>query len=261
MKKRLLFGLPVLAALALFAAACGGDDDDASSDEKNTEATKDAGGSTDGDKTSATATGDDKDSGDGKLTGNGADELKKLSKDLKGKTFSATYEAETTDSAKKVSKGTLVTAQKDKKAYTQIDGAFAGSEDLGNLVVIDDGEFSFLCSDSGGEKSCIKTKSTGGDDSFTFNATSLVEDLDDDLKVEKDKDQKIAGVDSKCFKLTDATTNGLACFAKDSGIMTFVDGTDDTGTRFVLKATKVSTSVPDSLFAPPKDYEIVDLGG
>jgi hypothetical protein len=259
MKKRLLFGLPLLAALSLFAAACGGDDDDASSGDK-TEATKSAGGTTGGDKASATA--DATSSGDGKLTGNGADELEKLTKDLKGKTFLVTYDMEVTDADKKTSKGSLTSAQKDKKTYTKFDIAEGATDDLpGNFAVIDNGEFSFICSDSGGEKSCLKSKSTGEDSGFTFSADSLVGDLDDDLKVEKHKDQKIAGADSKCFKLTDSTTSGLACFAKDTGIMTFIDGTDEDGMRFILKATKVSSSVPDGQFEPPKGYEVVDLGG
>ncbi|MFN0148245.1 MAG: hypothetical protein ACKVT1_17225 [Dehalococcoidia bacterium] len=260
MKKRLLpglFALFALSSLGLF-AACGGDDDDTTDKTPTTASTSEP----KGEGTAASGTGQataGATTGGGEITGSGADELKKLSAEAGKKTFSANYDMDVVNTDKSVTKRKITVAYKSPKLYTQLETTDGPKDELGSFIIIDDGKNSFLCSGSGSGKACIKSKSDGTAEDF-FSLNSLIGDVEEKTVVTKLKDETIAGVASKCFNIKDSTTEGVACFGKDNGIMTRADQTDGTG-KTTIKATKISTNVDDKQFEPPKDYVVTDLGG
>ena len=225
--------------------------------------TKAASSQPDGEKTAASSTGQATaaaTSGSGSLSGSGADELKKLAKSANQKTFTVSYDMEVTGADKKATKGKMTFAQKPPKSYTAFETTEGPSDSIGSFIIIDDGTNSFLCSSSGADKSCLKSKSGGGTASDVFSLNSLISSIEGKTEVTALKDQKIAGADSKCFRIKDSTSEGTACFAKDSGILTLADGVDTDASKTTIRANKVATNVDDKIFEPPKDYTVTDLG-
>lgn len=233
MKLRLMLLLAAFAALSMTFVACGGDDDDDSGDDTSS--------SSNDDETTT--------SGGGEVTGSGANDLKKYAKDLTGKTFLVTYEYEQ-GTGSEATKGTMTLGQKDGKSYMKlVDGS-----DL--FIIIDDKTNSFLCTKSGSDETCLKSKSEG--DTGMFSLQDVLGDLDADIKVTKLKDQKIAGKDGACFKVEEeGTADGTMCFDKKDGFLLLVD-TEEAEDGVSLKATEVKTSVDDKTFEPP--YKVTDLG-
>ena len=71
--------------------------------------------------------------------------------------------------------------------------------------------------------------------------------------------RKIAGADSRCFTIKEASGNqSLACFSKGDGVATYVENKGASGGLTKITANKISTSVDDSLFAPPAGAKVID---
>lgn len=233
MKLRLMLLLAAFSAISMTLVACGGDDDDDSGDDTSS--------SSSGDATTA--------SGSGEVTGSGANDLKKYAKDLSGKTFMVTYDYVQGSGAEET-KGAMTIGQKDGKSYMKL---VEGNDET---ILIDDKTSSFLCSKSGGDEGCLKSKSTGG--AGPFSLEDVLGDLDQDIKVTKQKDQRIAGKDGACFKVEEeGSANGTMCFDKKDGLLLLIDSEEDED-GVSLKATKVDTSVDNKVFEPP--YKVTDTG-
>jgi hypothetical protein len=232
MKLRISLALLSLAAVAgLASAACGGGDDKSNGNTSNP-------------------------AEDG-LAGPGAKALRDLAKDLTGKSYHAVYKIENDDGAGKTDKGTLTIAAKPPKsafAVSTVDSDGAKTD----FNSFQDDKFSYLCTkDDDGKGECIKSKVTDPtEDAGIFDIGSLLTSLEGDEKttVTEIKGRKIAGADSKCFAIKDSTSEGTACFAKATGIMTFVDSNDN-GSLLKIEATKIDDKPDDKLF------EVLDLEG
>ncbi|MEP6871764.1 MAG: hypothetical protein ABI939_07925 [Anaerolineaceae bacterium] len=244
MNKLLTLGFAALALGALALAACGGDDDDS----KTT--TKDEPGHV------ATAEPTKKD-GDGQVTGSGADALKKLAKDLSTKTYQVTYDFDQVDKDKTTTKNTLIIAQKPPKSLTSF------SEPGGSgvaITIISDGTTKYTCAKQPNTPGqCQKSKVDATKPLGNFlSLDSLLKTLGDDLNVTSAGSRSIAGLDSQCFnaKGKDVGDEGIACFSKKDGLVTFIDSKDKNGSTTHIEATKASSSADDSLFVPPTGYTI-----
>jgi hypothetical protein len=266
MKKHLLLVLAALAAVSLLSIACGGDDDDKGSDSADSGARGADQAKPDEKKPDQSKSDPTKDAGKdngGNLTGSGADALKQLAKKIDTKPYSVTYQIEFTDAEKKTQKGTLALSQKPPKSATVIHMTEGADPSFGgDIMLIEDDKFSYMCTDSPGTgKSCFKTKKDANNP-FSGNFVSvdnLLKDIELKTNVTEVKSQTIAGSDSRCFKVKDAASEGTTCFAKDSGIMTLAEGFNTGSGSMSLKATKLTTNVDDKLFQPPADYTITEL--
>lgn len=269
MKLRNFLLVPALAVTMLTMAACGGDDDDdAGTDPTATtaatstsdEATTASGTSTSapttpgGDATtepttasggSPTSTGGN--SGDGNLTGSGADELRALAADLSKKTYTVTYEF-TEGTEDDLTTGSLTLYQKPPKSATSY------STDAEVFTIIDDGVNSWICSKNTGDEegSCLKSETTGSlTTAAAFDLDSALDDLEFNLNVTEEGDEKIGGRDAACFTIEEeGFEESRACFDKKDGFLLLLDQTDDAGGKYEIRATNVSNSVDDSVFEP-----------
>jgi hypothetical protein len=249
MRTRLPLGFLTLFALIAFAglAACGDDDDDSAR-------SNDAGDNgSSSEKPGA--------SGDGSLSGSGADSLRKLARDATKKTYVADYEFEGEDEEGKKQTGKMVIANKPPRSAFNVTTTDADGVTT-VFISFEDQEFSFICTREGnGDGQCLKTRAEADNPlSGAFDINSLLNSLEtgDSARVTEIKGQKIAGQESKCYTIEDASGKGTACFAKESGIVTLIDSADG-GSLIKLKATKVSEKVDDALFSPPADWEVTDL--
>jgi hypothetical protein len=262
MKKQLLLSLAALAAVSLLAAACGGDDDDKGSGSASGSA-KSAGQTKSDEKKPDQAKSDPTKDAGGNLTGSGADALKQLANKMENKAYSVTYQIEFTDADKKTQKGTFSLSQKPPKSATVIHWTEGADPNLGgDMTLIEDEKFTYICTDSAATgKGCFKTKKdTSNPFSGNFlNVDNVLKDIELKTDVTEVKGQTIAGSDSRCFKVKDATGEGTTCFAKDSGIMTLAEGFNSGTGAMLLKATKLTTNVDDKLFQPPSDYKITEM--
>lgn len=261
-KPWLLLTLSALALSSLAFVACGGDDDDGGDSDSSSSSKDEKKDSEKKDDEKTTTKDDKKDSGGG-VTGSGADEFKKLAKDATGKTYTATYQLETDDTESGFAKANWTTARKGDKSYTRIE--VAEGEDKGSeILLVDDGKKSYFCNREAKAKtgSCLVSPSTDDGDLGFLSIEELLKESDTSTSVTEAGDRKIAGSDSKCFKFKDSDKNeGTTCFDKKTGIVTALDGTDKDGAKTKMTATKFSASADDSLFAPPKDWEVLDIGG
>ena len=245
----------LFALLAASVAACG--------DDSSTSATPGTSGQTSGSPSSSgpgsSASPAGTKSGTAQITGSGADALKKLANDLSGKTYQVTYQLNMTPKTGTPTAGTMTMSQKPPKSATSID---MGAQ--GKFLIIDDGKFSFTCtSDPSSGPQCIKQKSTGGPNPLAagFSLGSILKNVTDSVNVTSAGSRTIGGIESQCFVVKEADApDGTACFSKD-GILTLVESTSADGSKTVLQASKGSTSVPDSAFAPPDEYKVVDATG
>ncbi len=236
MQTRVFLALLTLFALASLAtAACGG------------------GGESTDDKTVAADDG---------LSGSGADALRSLAKDLTDKSYQAVYDIETDEGDGKTDKGLLTIASKPPKsafAVSTKDSAGVKTE----FLSFKDDKVSYLCTKTGDEPGeCLKGAVTeDGASAGLLDLKSLLSNLEEEAgtTVTEVKGRKIAGADSKCFKIKDARSEGTACFARSNGIMTLVDSVDN-GIILKVQATKLSEKPDDKLFEVPDGYEVIDLG-
>ncbi len=266
-KRWLLLGISALSLASLALAACGGDDDDdgGSDDTENTSATATAPsnatqttGGSGGSASPAATTGS---GGGGGVTGSGADDLKRLAKDLSNKTYSVSYNyTETKKDNTVASKGTFTLDQKPPKTRTAVEGFGAPNEPAQNFILIYDGTNSYTCSKEASAPvgQCFKSSQAGGLGDL-LSLDSILKELDTSLEVKTAGSRTIAGADSQCFDVKEKDSDtSLACFSKRDGIMTFTEVKDtDTGNTTKIEATKLSTSVADSVFAPPQGWTIL----
>ncbi len=249
--KRLLPVISLLVLMAATAAACGGDDNSSAASTSQPQAT--GGTAQPSGEASPAAT---RPAGTAQITGSGADALRQLSKELSGKTYQVTYDFNFTQKGTPT-KGSVTLAQKPPKSSTnfQLEGA-------GNFLTINDGTYDFTCSqDPSGKGQCVKTKG-GASANPLLNAFSLdavLKNLTGDLNVSDAGNRSIAGADSRCFTVKQAnSSDSTACFSKKDGIVTLIDSKAADGGTTLIQATKVSSSVDDSLFAPPSGYTTID---
>jgi len=257
--------MAAMAALSLTFAACGGDDDsgdktDSPTSAATTAATSDPGKTgaqattgSGGTGSATTAPGSNTPSG-GTLTGSGADALKAILNDFSKKSYQGSYDLTVKDSAGVEQKGALTIAFKAPKSYYQF--ALGGGQS-GDIIVIDDGTNSLMCTKIASAGQCQKTKS-GQSSLFSnpFSLSELEKNLSGNTKVTQVADQKVAGEDSKCFQMED--TKAITCFSKKDGLLTKSDITTN-GSKVTLVATKVSTSVDDKLFEAPAGFTVTAM--
>jgi hypothetical protein len=245
-------GLAVLALLALLAAACGDDDDTASK-------TTSAGGTTASGTVAKGGSTASADGTDAPSTGNGVQDLQNAAKNFKNGDFKITYDVTQTDSSGKATSGTMTMAQKDKKSLFQASNFL---DQQGSVAIIDDGSNTYLCTDSP-QKTCLKTGTTGGSAggvADAFRPDVLLGDIDKQgVNIDKAPDQKIAGHDAKCYKVSGNGENGTICIDKKTGFMLLLDGTEDDGTKIKLVAKDVASSASDNDFKPP--YTVQSIPG
>ncbi|MBI2764754.1 MAG: hypothetical protein HYX53_02455 [Chloroflexi bacterium] len=262
MKRYGIVAIAALAAATLIFAACGGDDDSktTATNTATTAATTKRGDSGDAgaNATKAPSPAASATSGGGSISGSGADALKALAKDLNNKTYQVTYDLEIKGTDGSVNKGTLTLANKPPKnsyAY-KLDPSSSGNGPS-DFQIINDGTSSFACTATGGTGQCVKSKASAGSlFANPFNVEQILKELDTSLTVTQDKDQTIAGQDSRCFVTKNQdSTQGTACFSKKDGILMLAIGGDDKS-GVTVRATKYSTNVDDSLFAPPAGYNV-----
>lgn len=263
MKLRNFVLVAALTATTLTMAACGGDDDDASSDDptattaattadseatsRPTNASGDATAqaTTGAESSPTTSSGDD--AGNGTLSGSGADELRALAEDLTKKTYTVTYEFQE-GIEDDLSTGTVTLSQKPPKSATSY------STDAEVFTIIDDGVNSWICSKNteDEEGTCLKSDTTGSlTTESAFNLEDALDDLEFDLNVTKESDDKIADRDAACFTVEEEGFEASrACFDKKDGILLLLEQKDDAGSVYTIRATKVSNSVDDKVFEP-----------
>lgn len=255
MKRYWIVGLAAIALVALGAAACGDDDD--SSKKPAAEATKTDGGASK-EATKEATKGATKEAT--RSSNDGLAALQKAAKDLSKLTYKVSYEISGTDAQTGKIAGTFTLASKPPKSLFGISGDFGQGE--GTFLVIDDGTSSFLCTESDGEKSCLKSKSSGAGATelpTIFSVDDLMKSIGDDstASVKEAQGQKIAGKDGKCFDVKSKEGDGMICFSSD-GLVLLIDGQFE-GSRITLKAKEASGSPTDKDFEPP--YPVIDLGG
>ena len=250
--KSLVTGLAaLLIGASLTFAACGGDDNTS-----KTTATAGGDGKTDSPTTSGGSTYE-KTPGSGQVTGSGADSLRNLAKDLGKKTYQVSYDLEATGVDGKVTKSSLTLAQKPPKSATSITNGAAAS-----FTLINDGTNTFTCIPApagGGQCTKAKADATSPLSGNLFSLDKTLQSLTENVNVSESGSRNVAGADSRCYTIKETNGNdALACFTKSDGIMTYVENKAGSGSKSTLTATKISTSVPDSMFAPPADYKVID---
>jgi hypothetical protein len=235
------FALTALAALSLVAAACGDDD---SSGGASTNTPSSSSGSPGASGTS------------GSSAASGLDALKKAATDLAKTTYKLTYEIKGNDPKTGALDGTFTLISKPPRSV------FAVTSSDGNIVVIDDGTYSYLCIDAEGQKNCLKSKSEGGSSAMPlptlFNVDDIVKNISDDASttVKDAKSRKIAGRDGKCYEVTSKEGTGTLCIDPKDGIVLLIDGTFS-GSRMTLTAKEYSSTPADKDFEPP--YPVTDI--
>lgn len=202
--------------------------------------------------------------GGGQVTGSGADALKALAKDLSGKTYQVTY-AMTITTSTGTTKGNLTLARKPPKSLTMFT-ITESTDALEAVTLIDDGKTTLSCfGDPTGGGTCIKAKSDGSGSLLgsIVSVAAILGSLEDSVDVTDAGSQAVAGADSRCFNVNEKDgSKGIACFTKKDGLLTLLQGKDETeGSETSLRATNVASSVPDSAFDVPKDYSVTDTTG
>jgi hypothetical protein len=225
--------LPVL-LLGLAAAACGGDDTTPS----------------DGSRPTATPAGAGTDGGS---KSDGLSALRNVAQNSNQTTYRVVYDIEGMDPSSGEISGTLTLAAKPPKQLFSLSGEFAGEEST--LTMIDDGESSFLCIETEGNQSCLRSPSGGGGSiplPTILEVEELIETLadDKDATVREVRGQKIAGRDGKCFEIQSREGEGTVCIDEKDGILLLLDGTFD-GARITLRAAEIAGAPSDSDFEPP----------
>ncbi len=270
MKSLLVWLAALLVGTSLTFAACGGDD--STSTKANTPSGGDSGagsatttgGANTSATTAATTTGGST-PGSGQVTGSGADALRNLAKDISKKTYQVSYDLESTAADGKVTKSVITLAQKAPKTASWFT---TGGATTPNAFFINDGTSSFVCTSTPPPGQCSKSKSDptkpspGG-----FSLESTLQALTENVTVAETDGKKIAGADSRCFTIKQASggqasggqlSDALACFSKGDGVATYVENKGANGVLTKITANKISTSVDDSVFAPPAGYKVVD---
>lgn len=250
MKRRWWLGVALAATLAI--GACGGDDDDGDDgggDAADTPTTS----TTDGTKPAGDGDGD----GDGKATATPGDEasptasggdLGDVFADASKLTYLVKYEMEY-EADGTTQKGMMAYAQKPPKVLTRISmGESLGADEM---IFIEDGTNSFMCTKSGAIGQCMKSAGTNGlGETFAvMDMKKLTERVKNDKNIKEVSGQKIAGRDSRCFEgKLEATDNkdAVFCVDKKDGIVTLVESEG-----LKMRATEIATRVDDKEFEPP----------
>lgn len=256
MKIRLLIALGALGLAALAAAACSGDDDAKATPAPSASAAAAAPGQETAVKPSAPAG-----AGGGQVTGSGVDALKKLSTDLRGKTYQVVYDLSrpATGGSTAGTKGTVTISQKPPRTAFKIETPDAGGQ---LIVAINDGKDAYFCiKGTTPEGLCTKASGSGGlaDLANFANVNEILKNLEGKSDVTEARGQTIAGREARCFDVKNsggASGTATACFDKNDGLLLLSETT--TGNEKVtLRATKVTTTVGDDTFALP--YKVQDL--
>ena len=247
MKRRWWLGVALAATLAI--GACGGDDDDDGDDDggdaadtpttSTTDSTKPAG---DGDGKATATPG-----GKASPTASGGD-LSDVFADASKLTYLVKYEMEY-EADGTTQKGTMAYAQKPPKVLTRI--SMGESLGVGEMIFIEDGTNSFMCTKSGAIGQCMKSGGTNGlGETFAvMDMKKLTERVKNDKSIKEVSGQKIAGRDSRCFEgKLEATDNkdAVFCVDKKDGIVTLVESEG-----LKMRATEIATKVDDKEFEPP----------
>lgn len=266
MKPFALVALAALATCAIGLSACGGDDDDKSPAAATAAATtKPAEGGNQPPAAATTAaaatapptTAPAATAGTAGVTGSGADALRSLTKDSGTKTYKGDYAMTIVQSGKTTS-GTMTIARKPPKTYTNFQTTVDGN--AGSFLAIYDGTNTITCIKAGPlGNQCFRSKSStvGTELGAGVDIDEILKDVDESVDATEISSQTIAGQESRCFSLKRKSGDGTACFTKADGILTLVETKDTDGTT-TLKATSVSKTVEDSLFAPPAGANIID---
>ena len=246
-------GLMIVAVLAgSLAFACGGDN-----------GTSDDNGDGNGDQREASdsADGDDTDNG-----GDGGDiesDLRKLAEEFGIKEVKIEYTFSSTGDGSPDDAGTITLYLKPPDAW-RVDI----SSSAGDVIMINSGGASYLCSSEGGIGQCLE--SPLGDVipipflSLFTDPNGLSDFIDVSLSgVDVDRsDRTIAGQDATCFSISgiiDGETGSAEyCFRAD-GILLLLRAEDEGSGVFALEATSVEDSVSDTDLEPP--YDVTEIPG
>lgn len=254
-----------LATALLLAAACGDDNSTKSpADNAVTPGTGSTSAATSADGAKGTSTAPSP------AAAGGIADLQKASKDLKLADYRVTYETMITDAKGAAPSGTMTMAHKGTKSLIVIDGAvFDEDAKAGTITIIDDGTSIFMCSTEQGQKTCLKSKSTGAalnpllGLATTFSAENLVSRFSKDgTSVKSVAGQTIAGRSAKCYEATGPTGKGTICLDSKNGMLLLIDGSDTKDgktTKTVFKAKEATDSPSDADFNPP--YPVTSIPG
>ena len=252
-----------LATALLLAAACGDDNSTKSpADSANTPGTGSTSAATSADGAKGTSTASSP------AAAGGIADLQKASKDLKLADYRVTYETMITDAKGAAPSGTMTMAHKGTKSLIVIDGAFGEDAKSGKITIINDGTSTFMCTEQG-EKTCLKSKSTGAASNpllgfaTAFSAENLVSTFSKDgTSVKSVAGQTIAGRSAKCYEATGPTGKGTICLDSKNGMLLLIDGSDTKDgktTKTVFKAKEATDSPSDADFNPP--YPVTSIPG
>jgi hypothetical protein len=284
-----------LVAMMLSAAACGGDDDDDNGDDDASEENGDTGGggggsgpdgdsdaddeddsengdepdssdddgSTDDDGSSDDDGSDDDDGGGSSGsggTGGGSDDdglelLQQTANALNDGTYFVVYrlQAEGLD-------GTFTFASEPPSTLFGLEGEFEGES--GTFMIINDEEFLWFCSDSGGNQACLKLKA--GDLGFipveiptALQADELAQSFVNapGVTAEPAPGQTIAGIEGDCYNVTSEGDTALICIG--GGVILLMQGSID-GMDLSFEALEVELD-PGQIEITVPDWPVQDL--
>lgn len=188
----------------------------------------------------------------------GLDVLRQLAGNFGKTTYRLVYQVTGTDASGGRVDATLSMAADPPRQLVGIAGDVGGK--VGQFLLIDDGQASFVCVDSNGSQGCLKGKSSGRPTvplpSF-LNVESLMRGIADQpgAGVDDAPDQQIAGRQAKCWDVKGQQGNGRFCVdARDQGTLLLLEGDFGTG-KFSMKAKEVGK--PSSKdFEPP--FKVTD---
>lgn len=186
-------------------------------------------------------------------------ELARTANSLGTATFTAVYDfagkALAGDAA-----GTVALAAKPPKRLFSIETTTAGRRTT--IITIDDGTWSYLCTDTGAT-ACTKAQAPDGGGGAIppgLDVGAIVERIaaSNASTVSDAPGQRIANRDGRCYRIegTDAGS-GILCVSPGDGLLLLLDGTFGGG-RITLRAREISNSPADVDFLPP--YPIVEGG-
>ncbi len=249
-----LAGLAVAAILPIAAMACGG------SSNNSTPTTAASSGTTPG---SAATTAPGKTpaaTNTPASSGNPLAALQNAGNSFKSGNFTVSYQMTETTSAGKVTNGTMAIAIKGGKSSFKLNGTLFGAQ--GDLVIIDDGTNSFLCTAQ--QKQCLKSKSGTGGAAGAFLTAFTPDKIIQEITssggtIKQVGDQTIAGRSAKCYQGSGASGQGTICIDKKDNVMLSAEGTNSDGSKTKLVATQIGGSPSDSDFTPP--YPVQSIPG
>jgi len=280
--------------MMLSAAACGGDDDDDNGDDDASEENGDTGGggggsgpdgdsdaddeddsengdepdssdddgSTDDDGSSDDDGSDDDDGGGSSGsggTGGGSDDglelLQQTANALNDGTYFVVYrlQAEGLD-------GTFTFASEPPSTLFGLEGEFEGES--GTFMIINDEEFLWFCSDSGGNQVCLKLKA--GDLGFipveiptALQADELAQSFVNapGVTAAPAPGQTIAGIEGDCYNVTSEGDTALICIG--GGVILLMQGSID-GMDLSFEALEVELD-PGQIEITVPDWPVQDL--